>query len=83
MAVDCRVNPGNNGGPLCDNRGHVIGMVTLKVGGFGMDSYGMALPAKDLRALLKEHLPESENQQTPEAGQTRLEWEEISRIVGP
>lgn len=81
--LDCRVNPGNSGGPLCNNRGHVIGMVTLKVGGFGMDSYGMALPAKDLRAFLKEHLPEPEKQQTPEAGQTRLEWEEISRIVGP
>jgi hypothetical protein len=81
--LDCRINPGNSGGPLCDTRGNVIGMVTAKIGGFGMDSYGMALPAKDLRAFLKKHLPRYEQPEPPEADQTRLEWDEIDRIVSP
>ncbi len=82
--LDCLINPGNSGGPLCDTRGNVIGMVTAKIGsGFGVDSYGMALPAKDLRAFLKKHLPEYQEQETIEAGQTRLEWDEIDQIVSP
>jgi hypothetical protein len=83
LILDCRVNPGNSGGPICNTQGHVIGMVTLKIGGWGMDSYGVALPAEDLRAFLKKHLPEYEKQQSPEAGQSRLEWDEINRIVSP
>jgi S1-C subfamily serine protease len=79
--LDCRINPGNSGGPLCDTRGNVIGMVTAKIGGFGMDSYGMALPAKDLQAFLKKHLPQYEQQQPPEPSQRRLEWDEIDGIV--
>lgn len=82
--LDCLINPGNSGGPLCDTRGNVIGMVTAKIGsGFGVDSYGMALPAKDLRAFLKKHLPEYQEQETNETGQTRLEWDEIDQIVSP
>lgn len=82
--LDCRVNPGNSGGPLCDVRGNVVGMVTAKsLSTAEMDSYGMALPAKDLREFLKKHLPDYEKLPAVEPSETRLEWDEIDRIVGP
>jgi S1-C subfamily serine protease len=82
--LDCRVNPGNSGGPLCDTRGHVVGMVTAKSGGgFGVDSYGMALPAATLRPFLLKHLPDTaKGIIAPDKGDA-MEWEEVDRRVGP
>jgi S1-C subfamily serine protease len=81
--LDCRVNPGNSGGPLCDTRGHVVGLVTAKSGGgFGVDSYGMALPASTVRDFLAKHLPEAVKKTDADEGDP-LEWEEVDRRVGP
>ncbi len=81
--LDCLINPGNSGGPLCDTRGNVIGMVTAKIGaGLGVDSYGMALPAKDLQAFLKKHLPRH-RQEAAQPGQARREWDEVDQEVSP
>ena len=30
VATDCKVNPGNSGGPLCSVTGGIAGMVTAK-----------------------------------------------------
>lgn len=57
LMLDMTVHPGNSGGPLCDDRGNVIGMVTAKTNLEGGDNFGMAITAKDLEAFLKEHLP--------------------------
>jgi len=81
LLLDCRVNPGNSGGPLCDTRGNVVGVVTAKsLSGFGLDSYGMAIPARTVRDFLGEHLPRFE---TRAAGNVRREWDEIDRLVSP
>lgn len=42
------VNHGNSGGPVFDNRGQVIGVVTLKAGG-DVQSIGYCIPWKDLK----------------------------------
>jgi S1-C subfamily serine protease/phage FluMu protein Com len=82
MLLDCRINPGNSGGPLCDTRGSVIGMVTAKsVGGIGVDSYGMALPAEDLFDFVKQNVPGF--QPPPAAGQDVLGWDEVDQRVSP
>ena len=84
LLLDCRVNPGNSGGPLCDSRGDVVGMVTAKsLSGFGVDSYGMAIPGDVLRDFLGKHLPSFE---TGNAGQTEgpsLPWDQIDQRVSP
>ena len=47
------VNPGNSGGPLFDNHGRVIGMVTLKA---ALDNVGFAIPADTLKEFVARYL---------------------------
>jgi hypothetical protein len=58
LATDAKVNPGNSGGPLCDEYGNVVGMVTLKSNLPGGDNYGFAIAYSDLEAFLKEKAPD-------------------------
>lgn len=86
--LDCRINPGNSGGPVLNRLGRVIGMVTAKtVGGAGVDSYGVAIPANDLQTFLAQHLPGyvSTSPSEPAAGdgEGRLEWEQVDERVAP
>jgi len=83
LLLDCRVNPGNSGGPLCDSHGSVIGMVTAKsLSTFDTDSYGMALPAANLKKFLTKHLPKDCPMPEAATSTKRLEWDEIDRMVG-
>ena len=80
--LDCRVNFGNSGGPLCDKSGNVVGLVTAKSGGGqNVDSYGMARPCMDLESFLKTNLPAYEA--IAERPSERLEWDAVDRIVSP
>ena len=87
--LDCRINPGNSGGPVLNRFGHVIGMVTAKtVGGAGVDSYGVAIPATELHAFLKQYLPAEVVRPLASSGtmadaSQRREWEDIDAAVSP
>jgi S1-C subfamily serine protease len=83
ILLDLRVNPGNSGGPLCDKHGNVIGMITAKTGGFGVDSYGMAIPAVDLIAFLDAKLPASAERASEIAAPAAQEWNEVDQLVSP
>ena len=83
LLIDGRVNPGNSGGPLLNSFSQVVGMVTAKShAGDGLDSYGMAIPASELRKFIAQHLPNY----SPPPEQTRdpknaLEWDEVDANV--
>ncbi len=55
LQVDAAVNPGNSGGPLLNRAGEVIGLITRKTSGTGVDNLGYALPINRLKPVL-EHL---------------------------
>jgi S1-C subfamily serine protease len=80
VLLDCRINPGNSGGPLCDKCGNVVGMVSAKFTGRDLDSYGLALPATDLREFLAKNL-KSYKPETPST--KKLDWEDVDRKVSP
>jgi S1-C subfamily serine protease len=83
--LDMRVNPGNSGGPLCDNKGNVVGMITAKTGravGAFEDTYGMAIPSPELIKFLQQHLPKSAPA-GPAVATNKLSTEEVDARVSP
>lgn len=45
--IDAAVNPGNSGGPVYNDRGEVIGIVTAKYSDTGVEGLGFAIPIND------------------------------------
>ncbi len=45
--IDAAVNSGNSGGPVYDQRGQVIGIVTAKYSNTGVEGLGFAVPIND------------------------------------
>lgn len=44
IQTDVKVSPGNSGGPLLNERGEVVGVITQKIIGGGAEGIGFALP---------------------------------------
>lgn len=85
LLLDCRVNPGNSGGPLCNSRGEVVGMVTAKsTTDYGLDSYGMAIPADTLDRFLRSHCPGyGITNSPPLSDASNSDWDVVDRLVSP
>jgi predicted Zn finger-like uncharacterized protein len=82
LVLDCRVNPGNSGGPLCSTRGNVVGIVTAKsFSGDSVDSYGMAVPAEELIKFLSREMAGYERPTVLE--DKTLEWDVVDNRVSP
>lgn len=73
------INGGNSGGPLCDNRGNVVGLVAAKTRTalFGdEDSYGLAIPSPHVLEFLDEKLPQDAKRPALFQG-PGLDWTEV------
>ncbi len=53
IQTDASVNPGNSGGPLINEYGQVIGVITLKLGN-NYDNIGFAIPINGAMAILED-----------------------------
>jgi len=54
IQTDASINPGNSGGPLCDTRGHVVGVNTaVRTDGQGI---GFAIPVDRARKIIQDIL---------------------------
>ena len=57
IQTDANVNPGNSGGPLVDERGHVVGVVSMKLAN-NYEGLGFAIPSDGaveiLEAIMKD-----------------------------
>src|SRR5262249_6641683 len=79
LLLNCLVNPGNSGGPLCDRYGNVVGMVRAKIGArLGGDSLGLAIPASTLETFLAKNVP---NYQPAKTRTEKQEWDVIAAQV--
>jgi S1-C subfamily serine protease len=84
FVLSVKINPGNSGGPLCDDQGSVVGMITAKTRAdfFGAeDSYGLAIPASDLMAFLKQHLPAGTRIAAPGEKTEPLSWKAVDQKI--
>ena len=49
--IDAAVNAGNSGGPVYNDRGEVVGIVTAKYSETGVEGIGFAIPVNDAAAI--------------------------------
>ena len=52
--IDAAVNNGNSGGPVYNSRGEVIGIVTAKNSGTGVEGLGFAIPINDASTIVND-----------------------------
>lgn len=45
--IDAAINNGNSGGPVCNDRGEIIGIASAKYGATGVEGLGFAIPIDD------------------------------------
>lgn len=54
IQTDAAISPGNSGGPLMDDCGRVIGMITSGISENGAENIGFAIPSTVLRPIVEE-----------------------------
>lgn len=54
IRVDAAINQGNSGGPLIDMNGQVIGINSMKISDFGVESIGYAIPINNVMPVVSQ-----------------------------
>lgn len=54
VQTDAAINPGNSGGALCNARGEVIGINTIKINMSGYEGMGFAIPSNEVLEICQE-----------------------------
>jgi serine protease Do len=78
LQTDAAVNRGNSGGPLVNQHGEVIGMVTAKLFGTGIEGMGYVMPINNVRDILLD-IQETGSVRQPYMGITHSDISEFWR----
>ena len=54
IQTDAAINPGNSGGALCDSRGNVIGINTIKLSTTGVEGIGFAIAISEAKPIIND-----------------------------
>lgn len=65
IQTDAKVNPGNSGGAMLNEKGELIGIVSSKYVGYGIEGIGFAVPINQISARLNVVIPEPKKQKEP------------------
>jgi S1-C subfamily serine protease len=60
--TDAKVNPGNSGGAMLNEKGELIGIVSSKYVGYGIEGIGFAVPISQMEARLSVLMPAPKRQ---------------------
>ncbi len=60
LQTDTAINSGNSGGPLCNQKGQVIGMISMKLVKDEIEGMGFAISVEDIKAHLRSYEKGSE-----------------------
>jgi hypothetical protein len=81
MMYEASTNPGNSGGPVCDESGRVVAVhfagLNLNAIDKGAGKLGMGVPIKTAMPFINKELPDLK----PNEGSGKLEWPEIDRRI--
>ncbi|MGL4512757.1 MAG: trypsin-like peptidase domain-containing protein [Lacipirellulaceae bacterium] len=80
VLYDAITNPGNSGGPLCDDAGRVVGVVRALFRGEGGGAYGAAIPMSRAIGFLRLH---GVSPTIDESDATPLGWPEVDQRRAP
>jgi len=75
IRVDAAINQGNSGGPLVDLKGQVVGINSMKISNFGVESIGYAIPINNAMPII-DQLIESGYVSRPFLGVRMLDLEQ-------
>ena len=70
VQVDAAVSPGNSGGPLLNNRGQVVGVISAKIAEDDVEGIGFAIPANTAVRVAQDFLEYGYYRSRPMIGMT-------------
>jgi S1-C subfamily serine protease len=80
VLYDAITNPGNSGGPLCDEGGRVVGVVRALFRGEGGGAYGAAIPMSRVLGFLRMH---GVSPTMDDSAPSPIGWAEVDRLRAP
>lgn len=70
IQTDAAVNPGNSGGPLINDKGQIVGVVTSKIADTDIEGIGFAVPSNIAQSIAEELMQNGTVQSRPILGIT-------------